>query len=503
MESGLLPTLRSKYPLILFTDWASSILRSPLDPYMSTNAQRKLPRYFFTLSSLLTRAITPMSSKFSISLSMTLMRLLLMQRLLLTQSFHLALTPSLKEAISLLQLSSLELLHKMKEFSEVNPFFEASMPYRTSGSPGFSPQNEAPFEDQSTYNLSFTLTQSLVHMKFPDPTFEAALSLIGDLDDHGFFPSQRFDALPLAVQRDIDQWLSTVEPIGVGARSTLQSFIWQLNYRSDFKDRSEVKELVSLLEALSSSTDLLTHSCQWTHSLKAKRFEKVIKSLHWSPRDAYRGPQEQNHEAYAVDLIMYQENGDYKVRLNPENMPHIEVQCWPKEVSKKHECRKYYQQALLFQKMIHTRWDTLQKAASYLVFYQKDFFKFGKRSLRPLILAEIAQQIGLHESTISRIIHNKNILTPFGVIELKKLLSRPIKKTYGEQSSHCAVLEVLANCIAHEDPQTPYSDQELTNILAKQGFCIARRTVAKYREQMQIASSHQRRIIKGDSSYES
>jgi len=424
-----------------------------------------------------------------------------MQRLALTQSFHLALTPSLKEAISLLQLSSLELIYKMKEFSEMNPFFEMQWPYRTSQSPHFLPHSEAVLEDPAYGSLIFTLTQSLIHMKFSDAIFEAALGLIEDMDEHGFFSVQRFEKIDRLAQTAIDRWLRTVEPIGIGARSPLQSLIWQLKYRADFQKKAEALELLELLDTLADTQDWVTQSAQWQNALKAPRFRKIMASLYWNPRDLYQSPIEHDRTTYTVDLIIYQEHGEHCVRLNPENIPHIDIHPWPKDISKNHECRQYYKQALSFQRMIHTRWHTLEKLGKYLVHYQKDFFKFGKSALRPLILADIASALSLHESTISRILSQKNILTPFGVMELKHFLSRPIKKIYGEKSSRCAVLEILTNCIAHENHQNPYSDQDLTNILSQQGFCIARRTIAKYREHLHIASSHQRRTIKGDNYY--
>ncbi len=417
-----------------------------------------------------------------------------MQRLSLAPSFHLALTPSLKEAISLLQLSSLELVEKIQRFSESNPFFEITFQRKTIPLSSQSHLPEGFYEDLSTKTLSFALKKSLIHAKMPTRAFEYALECISEMDDRGFFRLDHFSTLPLAVQQTIDSWLHTFEPVGVGARSILQCLQWQLFYREDLKKKPGSKELLELL-----GKEDCTRDSDWVFRLKNPVFEKILFRLYWDPSNQWQSPITHSRFSEFVDLIVYQEGLQYKVHLNPDLIPQLTLQTWPQTLSKRHPFRKHYQQALLFHKMLVTRWGTLERAANYIVSYQQNFFHQGNHALRPLILSQISQDLGLHESTISRILHNKTILTPFGILDLKKLLSRPIRKKYGELSSHCAVLEVLANCIAYEDPRAPYSDQDLSHILQKQGYCVARRTIAKYREQLRIASSHNRRIITGES----
>jgi RNA polymerase sigma-54 factor len=352
-------------------------------------------------------------------------------------------------------------------------------------------------EDLSTSTLSFALKKSLIHAKMPLGSFERALECIEEIDERGFFRLDRFSTFPIEIQRTIDSWLHTFEPVGVGARSVLQCLQWQLCYRQDLKNRMESSELLALLNAFEKEDRAMEFD--WTSHLKEPNFEKILSRLYWDPSDHWQRPVTHDRFTEFVDLIVYQEGSEYKVHLNPDLIPQLTLHTWHETLSKRHPLRQHYQQALLFHKMLLTRWGTLERAANYIVAYQQKFFHQGNHGLRPLILSQISQDLGLHESTISRILHNKTILTPFGILDLKKLLSRPIRKTYGELSSHCAVLEVLANCIAHENPNAPYSDQELSNILKKQGYCVARRTIAKYREQLHIASSHHRRSITGES----
>ena len=147
-----------------------------------------------------------------------------------------------------------------------------------------------------------------------------------------------------------------------------------------------------------------------------------------------------------------------------------------------------------FLKNVPSYISTLLKVASIIVDYQQDFFKYGKIKIKPLILEDIALESGFHESTISRITTKKTIQTPFGIIELRDLLSRSIKKNTQFTSSVCSVKQIIASIIENENKKEPFSDQEITDILEKQGYQIARRTVAKYREQLRIPTSINRKL---------
>jgi RNA polymerase sigma-54 factor len=204
------------------------------------------------------------------------------------------------------------------------------------------------------------------------------------------------------------------------------------------------------------------------------------------------------------DVYIYKVEGDYVVHLNDDGIPRLEVNSFYRNILTEGRSgfegdRKYIQEkmrsALWLIRSIHQRQETIYKVAKSIVNFQRDFLDKGIRFLKPLVLRDVAQDIQMHESTISRVTHNKYAHTPQGIYELKFFFNTGITSTQGENLASESVKNLLREIIAKEDPRKPYSDEKLVEILKGMNIHIARRTISKYREMMKILSSNGRRKV--------
>jgi RNA polymerase sigma-54 factor len=154
-----------------------------------------------------------------------------------------------------------------------------------------------------------------------------------------------------------------------------------------------------------------------------------------------------------------------------------------------------YKSAVWLIKNIEKRKSTILKVSEAVMHFQKDFLEKGTSGLRPLTLKEVAEVVGMHESTVARVTTNKYIETPRGIFELKYFFSPGLETESGVDASSTSIKAMLAELIAEENPKKPYSDQKLAELIRAKGINIARRTVAKYREQMKILSAKMRKEV--------
>lgn len=194
-------------------------------------------------------------------------------------------------------------------------------------------------------------------------------------------------------------------------------------------------------------------------------------------------------------------NGEIRVSLNDEGVPRLKIQSsyrsLLKTMEKKDKAREYIEDklksAMWFMKSIEQRKKTILRVAEAILRYQPDFFHRGPSSLRPLVLKTIAQDLSLHESTISRVTNQKYAETPFGLVELKFFFSGSIPSQSGSDHSSVSVREKIRGMVRGESPESPLTDQEIMNLLEKEGIVIARRTVAKYRMELDIPPVNKRK----------
>ncbi|MBI5629211.1 MAG: RNA polymerase sigma-54 factor, partial [Candidatus Rokubacteria bacterium] len=204
----------------------------------------------------------------------------------------------------------------------------------------------------------------------------------------------------------------------------------------------------------------------------------------------------------APDVTIEKIGGDYLVILNEDGIPRLRVNALYRSLLRGSagEDRQFVEQklrsAVWLIKSVEQRQRTLRKVATSLVKFQRDFLDKGLPHLRPLALRDVGEDIGMHESTISRVTTNKYVQTPQGLFELKYFFHSGIASINGDVVSSVSVKKMIQDMAAAEDPSTPLSDQDVARELHAKGLTIARRTVAKYREELGILPSHQRRLAR-------
>jgi RNA polymerase sigma-54 factor len=226
---------------------------------------------------------------------------------------------------------------------------------------------------------------------------------------------------------------------------------------------------------------------------------EVIKRLDPTPGRKYN----EEKTTYALpDIIVTKEDDQLTVSLNDEGVPRLRINAYYRKLLAKaaRENVEAYQflkdklkKALWFLRSLDQRDQTVFKVAKYIVERQREFFEKGIDCIKPLTLMEIAREIGVHESTVGRVVANKFMTTPWGVFPLKYFFHKSLVGDFGEEISSLKVKEKIKKLVEGEDRSRPLSDIEIEDILAKNNLKIARRTVAKYRKQLRIAPSHIRK----------
>jgi RNA polymerase sigma-54 factor len=227
----------------------------------------------------------------------------------------------------------------------------------------------------------------------------------------------------------------------------------------------------------------------------------VITNMDPKPGSLYN---EERIESVIPDVYVFKMGDEYKILLNDDGLPRLRISNFYKEImaglsgdSRTTDNKKYIkervQAATWLIKSIQQRQNTIYKVAESILKYQRDFFDRGINFLKPLVLRDIAEDVEMHESTISRVVANKYMHTPRGIFVMKYFFSSSINTTAGETIASKSVKEDIKKIISEEDPAKPYNDSEIVEMLAKSGVSIARRTVAKYREMMGILPSSRRK----------
>jgi len=253
-------------------------------------------------------------------------------------------------------------------------------------------------------------------------------------------------------------------------------------------------------------------------SLENRRYQVIARALQVSVEevlaaaklisglDPRPGSHYGDNEVHYVtpDIFVYKIGDDYVVVLNDEGLPNLRINSFYRSalsgaVALDAKAGEYIQEklrgALWLIKSIHQRQRTIYKVTKSIVKFQRDFFDRGVEHLKPLVLRDVAEDIEMHESTVSRVTTNKYVQTPQGLFELKYFFNSGINTTEGDTVASESVKSKLKDIIANENPRKPHSDQKIVELLRKQGIDIARRTVTKYREMLGLGSSSQRRRL--------
>lgn len=332
---------------------------------------------------------------------------------------------------------------------------------------------------------------------------EVAQLIIGNVNEDGYLtvsPEEIAKTSGATIEKvnEIREKIRKFDPVGVASLNLKEALLAQMEYL-------EVEDKIAL-EIVNEHLPLLEKS-EYTQLAKVlgiplsdlSHHIEVIKRLNPTPGRKYA----EEKTFYVVpDIIVLKEGSELKITLNDEGMPRLKINKYYKNLLSRAgkdnpETHRFLKdkmkKALWFLRSLEQRNLTIYKVAKYIVDKQKEFIEKGIDYLKPLTLIELAQEIGVHESTVGRVVANKYIMTPRGVFSLKFFFHKSLTGDYGEEISSLRVKEKIRKLIEDEDKKHPLSDIEIGDILAKENFKIARRTVAKYRKQLKIPPSHIRK----------
>ena len=469
------------------------------------------------------------------------------QTLQLRLGQHLAMTPQLRQAIRLLQLSTIELQAEVQEALDSNLMLEADddtdgaavaeaavapadipgeLPvdsvwedvYDVSpvgcGPPGGEFDGAGLDADRAqTESLKDRLHWQMSMMRSSDVDRVIGAAIIDAVDDDGYL-MLTIEDIRQSLDRNLDprsrevalqeveamlRRIQNFDPPGVAARDLGECLALQLR---QLPPDTEWRE--AALALVGGHLPLLASRSypQLMQALGIGRDElqcviDLIRSLSPRPGSAV----ESSAPEYVVpDVFVHRDGGAWQVSLNPDAFPRLRVNTHYASLIRRADdsadnntLKSHLQEARWFIKSLRNRRETLLKVATCIVERQKGFLEHGEEAMKPMVLSDVAAAVGMHESTISRVTTRKYMHTPRGIFELKFFFSSHVYTIGGREASSTAIRALLRKLIAAENPSRPLSDNRLVTLLAEQGIRIARRTVAKYRETMAIPSSAERR----------
>jgi len=458
----------------------------------------------------------------------------------------LALSPQLQQAIRLLQLTRIELREYIQDALDANPLLEregsdfdapqegpaqeqesadtdydqatAETEWETaipgdeqwmerSSFEGYSMESQ--IEDTSRDSLREHLLWQINLSHFSPVDGQIAAAIVYELDDDGFLSDSIQDiraslAPELLVDEDeimaVMHRIQRMEPVGVATRNAAECIVVQLSVlpgdtparelalriARDYLDLVARHELDELRKSTGASEQALIKALE------------LIQSLEPRPGARYDNRKD---EFLVPDVYVSRVDDQWRVTLNPENDPGLRLNNYYIDLLRKSGPKEAeylsgrLQEARWLMSSLEMRNQTLKKVSQSIVDFQEQFLDKGEMYMRPLVLREVSESVGVHESTVSRATTRKYMLTPRGIYELKYFFSSHVRTDDGGMVSATAVKAQLQMLIQKEPKERPLSDQDLSELLRNTGICVARRTVAKYRESMGIGSSAERRRL--------
>jgi RNA polymerase sigma-54 factor len=360
-------------------------------------------------------------------------------------------------------------------------------------------------------SLAEHLRAQLPGLRLSLPDRAAVMMLIDSLDEDGYLTDALEEIALAAGAAGLDDearedlysrlrcarhWLQRLDPPGVGAASLAECLTIQLRQRPDGPARDAALCIAqSHLETLARRDVKRLCSALGCDEALLREAQALIVSCEPKPGRPFV-----DAEAYIVvpDVIVQRSGRALKVSLNPDVMPKLRINDLYASALKNQRgshLSAHLQEARWFMKNIQQRFDTILRVSKAIVERQKAFFTHGAIAMKPLVLREIADELGLHESTISRVTTAKYMATPQGTFELKYFFGSSLNTEAGGNASSTAVRALIKQLVGAEDPARPLSDSALSEMLEEQGIQVARRTVAKYREALKIAPANLRKAI--------
>jgi RNA polymerase sigma-54 factor len=455
----------------------------------------------------------------------------------LEQTQKLIMTPELRQAIAILQLSALELTTYVDQQLLENPLLEVieespeqigensnteekekkeereeantESPWEMDWEEYFQNQEERvsreydPDAAQSKRLEPFTLTApslqeyllEQIHIQNLSVSLRLVEYIVGNLDDNGYLTVSVEE-----IAKELNQPLEEVEralgiiqgldPLGVGARSLKECLKLQFPLLTDCPP--EMAEFIEHLDDLAAGRIQRIASKLKITPVRVQELADIVRSLDPKPGRRFSSSSETRY--IVPDVVIEEYEGEFIILVNDGNVPRLGInQTYRNALSQNNESetRKFVEQKLnaaaWLIRSIEQRRLTLYKVANSIVHRQEDFLRRGIRFLKPLILKDIAEEVGVHESTVSRATANKYVQTPRGIYEFKFFFASGLGNDQGLTTE--GIKQSLKDLIAAENPKSPYSDQKLSELLKDKGMEISRRTVAKYRDELGIPST--------------
>ena len=470
----------------------------------------------------------------------------------------LSLTPQLQQAIRLLQLSSLELEQEVQLQLDSNPLLEKveeqitlerlstlesnnehkdltnelnadhlpdDLPVDTDWDDVYTHQptslGAAEFEErednrQEHQSLQEYMLEQINLLNFSQVDKLIAYCIVDSLDDKGFLDAELTEITAsvqhllslMGSEEEIEddevavvlKHIQRLDPVGVGSRSLAECLLVQLDHLpASTPCRNDAIKLLQHYELLISNElpKLIKQTGLNPEQLRCA--VDLLKTLKPHP-----GLEFENKESdYQVpDVVVMKKNNAWHVNLNPDVLPKLRVNPFYAKMIRRADqsddnqyLRNQMLEAKNFIKSVDERHKTLLKVATCIVEHQKMFLEIGAEGMKPLVLRDIAEEVELHESTVSRVTTNKYMLTPRGLFELKYFFSSHVGTTSGGEASSTAIRAKIKKLVSEENARKPLSDNAIANILKDEGIDVARRTVAKYRESLHIPSSSERKVL--------
>ncbi len=467
-------------------------------------------------------------------------------------SQNLTLTPQLQQAIRLLQLSTLEFNQEVETFLQNNPLLErddgiheelvnapprpGTQEYAAESSAGNNPDNgdayangadhddidfghagprdgndeaEYPQVAAETPTLREHLIWQLSLTQLSERDRRLVTLLIDSLDDNGYLKQdldELVTLLPPELEIGVDELnvalrhLHNLEPTGVGARNPAECLTLQLDALPDSTPfRAQALDTVkNHLAALAAHDYARLKKLLHCDDAALRGIQHLITSLDPHPGAHYSA----GDTRYIIpDVIVKKTRGEWRVALNPDAMPRLRINRLYADILQRNRNSGHQQLAGQMQearwliKNVQQRFDTILRVSQAIVDRQRHFLEHGEVAMRPLVLREIAAALDLHESTVSRVTTQKFMLTPRGIFEFKYFFGSHVGTETGGGASSIAIRALIKQLVSAENARKPLSDNQITGILVRQGIVVARRTVAKYRESMQILPVNLRKSI--------
>ena len=466
-----------------------------------------------------------------------------------TISLQTKLSPQQIQMIKLLELPTMQLEQRIKREIEENivleeeePSDEEQMPEKISVEDYLGKEDDTPSYKSRINNFSKDdkqrpvyitegrslqeyLIEQLRFRSLTEREMSVAVYIVGSIDDDGYLRrdlsslsddmafSQGIEVTVEEIERILGI-IHELEPAGVGARNLQECLLLQMRQvRIDtHAKRLGLKILTSYFDAFAKKHyERLMARLQITEDEFRDAIEQ-IKCLYPKPGNLYTEGGSDTTPYIVPDFVLDNSDGELRLTLNAGNIPEVRISRRYKEmirdmVSPDGTVKEKDREAIQFVKSkidsakwfisaIKQRHDTLMRTMRTILDFQREYFVDGDKSkLRPMILKDIADRTGLDVSTISRVVNSKYIQTPFGIILLKSLFSEGMQTSSGEEVSSYEIKKILQDCIDQEDKRHPLTDENLMDILNAKGYCIARRTVAKYREMLDIPVARMRKQI--------